>query len=181
VNGKIENKHPVDSLKHKFSSLHNNKKPTGDHNCPPEVRRAKRLWRMIQSEMGFSGGEQIINNPLNDSEEDVAIEGEEDEESGATTTVFVGPEVVTRMTKNRVNREHVEATERGRETAVNCDTTRNAGVGGVGGGVHSPILPLNIFQIRMPRARNKNSNATTSSVSEVMQFMLMRAETDAQQ
>jgi hypothetical protein len=61
--------------------LYNNKKLTRDPNCPPEVHHAKRLWKMIQSEMGFSDGERMINKPLNDSEEDVAIEGEEDEES----------------------------------------------------------------------------------------------------
>ena len=120
---------------------------------------------MIQSEMGFSDGEQMINNPLNDSEEDVAIEGEEDEESGATRTAIVGAEVVTRATKNGVNRENVDATERGHETTMRNDTTRNAGDGG---GVCSPIPPLNNFQIRTPRTRNNNSNATTSAVSEVM-------------
>ena len=93
-------------------------------------------------------------------------------------TAIVGAEVVTRATKNGVNRENVDATERGRETAVRSDKTRNAGGGGR---VRSPIPPLNNFQIHVPRTRNNNSNATTSSVSEVMQFLLMRAEMDAQQ
>ena len=112
---------------------------------------------------------------MNDLEEDVAIEGEEDEESGVARTVIVGAKVVTRATKNGVNRENVDATERGHETAVTSDTTRNAGGGG---GVHSPIPPLNNFQILTPRTRNNNSNATTSSVSEVMHFLLMGVEMD---
>ena len=55
---------------------------------------------MIQSEMGFSDGKRMINNPLNDSEEHVAMEGEEVEKTRATATVVA--EVVTRATKNRV-------------------------------------------------------------------------------
>ena len=97
---------------------------------------------MIQSEMGFSDGKRIINHPLNDLEEDAAIKGEEDEESGATATAIVGAEVVTKVTKNGVNRENVDATERGREMAVSSDTTRNAWGGG---GVRSLIPPLNNF------------------------------------
>ena len=72
----------------------------------------------------------MINNSLNDSEEDVAIEGEEYEESGVTTTAILGGELVTRVTENGVNRENVDATERGREMAVRSDTARNAGGGG---------------------------------------------------
>ena len=78
TNSEIENKCPVDNLKRKFSSLYNNKKPTGDPNCPPEVSHAKRWWKIIQSEILFLDGKQVINNPLNDSKGDVAIEGEED-------------------------------------------------------------------------------------------------------
>ena len=86
----------------------------------------------------------MINNPLNDSEKDIAIEGEEDEESRATA--IVAAEVVTRATKNRVNRENGVATERRLETAVRSDATRNAGGGR---GVPSPIPALNNFQICM--------------------------------
>jgi hypothetical protein len=66
ANGKIEKECPVDSLNCKFSSLYNNKKPTGDPNCLPEVHCAKRLLK-IESEMGFSDSKGMINNPLNDS------------------------------------------------------------------------------------------------------------------
>jgi hypothetical protein len=128
--------------------------------------------------MGFSDGKRMINNSLNDSKEDVAIKGEKDEESGATKTAIVGAEVVTRATENGVNRENVNTTERGPETAVRSDTTRNVGYRG---GVCSPIPPLNNFQIHMPSTCNNNSNVTTSSVSEVMQFLLIRVKTHAQQ
>ena len=93
-------------------------------------------------------------------------------------TMTVAAEVVTRVTKIGVNRLNVVTTERGCEITVRSDATKN-----VGGGrrVHSAIPPLNNFQIHMPRACGNNSNETTPSVSEVMQFLLMRAETDAQQ
>ena len=96
----------------------------------------------------------MINNPLNDSEEDVAIEGEEDEESGATTTAIVGAEAVTRVTKNGMNRENMVSTESGLEMVVRSDTARNAGGGR---GVHSHIPPLNIFQNSAPQGLIKTT------------------------
>ena len=123
-----EHKCSVDSLKRKFSSLFNNKKPMGDPNCPLEIHHAKRLWKMIQSEMVFLDGKQMINNPLNDSEEDIVIEGGEDEESGVTA--MGAAEGVTRAPENGVNRKNGVVTERRSEIAVRSDTTRNAGVKG---------------------------------------------------
>ena len=37
-----------ESLKAKFKTLRLHKKPTGDPDCPPDVRRAKRLYRLIE-------------------------------------------------------------------------------------------------------------------------------------
>jgi hypothetical protein len=54
-----------DSIKRKFISLKNHKKPTGDPECPPEVVRAKRLQREIDNKASVvtlddeqAGGEQ---------------------------------------------------------------------------------------------------------------------------
>lgn len=41
----------ADGLKLKFKRLRLTKKPTGDPNCPPEVRRAKSLFYKIESEI----------------------------------------------------------------------------------------------------------------------------------
>jgi len=41
----------VDSIRRKFKSLRNHRKPTGDPECPPTVVRAKRLNRMIKGRM----------------------------------------------------------------------------------------------------------------------------------
>ena len=46
-----------ETLKRKFASLHNHKKPTGDPTCPPHVRNAKRIWDLIKIEMDVSDGE----------------------------------------------------------------------------------------------------------------------------
>lgn len=44
--------HSTDSLKRKFASLYNHKKPTGNPNCPPHVVcRAKTAWENIKSSM----------------------------------------------------------------------------------------------------------------------------------
>ena len=39
------------SLRRKFSKLAHHKIPTGDPNCPPEVRYAKRIYREIEEKM----------------------------------------------------------------------------------------------------------------------------------
>ena len=65
----------IDSIKCKFASLHNNKKPTGDPTCPPEVCQAKYIHRLIQEKYDHSDAERDLNNP---SPADSPIEGYED-------------------------------------------------------------------------------------------------------
>lgn len=149
----------------------------------------------------------MINNPLINSEEDIVMEGEEDEESRASAAEVV---VVMRAAENGVNRESRIDREMTSVTAVRSDITKNAGVGrgapspilnrengldskrrsvttvrsdvtrNAGGGRSAtfPFPPVNNFQIYTPRSR---TNTATSAISDVMQFLLIRAETDAQQ
>ncbi len=42
----------VESLRNKFKALKNSKKPTGDPRCPENVKRAKRIQRDIDNEVG---------------------------------------------------------------------------------------------------------------------------------
>lgn len=42
----------VDSIRSKWKSLKNSKKPTGEPDCPKEVRRAKRIFREIETGAG---------------------------------------------------------------------------------------------------------------------------------
>ena len=74
-----------------------------------------------------------------------------------------------------LNRENGIDSERRSVTAVRSDVTRN---GWVGRGAPSPIPPLNNFLIHTWRSQ---TNTTTSAVSDVMQFLLIRMEKDAQQ
>jgi hypothetical protein len=47
-----------ESLRRKFSSLYNHKKPTGDPTCPAYIRNAKRIWECIKEEMDVSDGDR---------------------------------------------------------------------------------------------------------------------------
>eukprot|EP01038_Epipyxis_sp_PR26KG_P017783 gene17783-24817_t len=54
-----------DSLKTKFKALKNVKKPTGDPDCPPLVRRAKRIYYQIEQRMSvviYHGSYKIQNS-----------------------------------------------------------------------------------------------------------------------
>lgn len=46
-----------ESLKAKYKTLRLHKKPTGDPDCPPDVRRAKRLYREIEQQADTVGTE----------------------------------------------------------------------------------------------------------------------------
>ena len=71
-----------ESLKSKFRSLYNSKKPTRDPTCPEVVRRAKRAWESIKEKMDFSDGE----DDLLDRDDDVAEEGEDTEDNADFNT-----------------------------------------------------------------------------------------------
>ena len=46
-----------ESLKRKFRTLFITKIPTGDPNCPPEIRRAKNLYELIKKKSELSEGD----------------------------------------------------------------------------------------------------------------------------
>ena len=52
--------HTQDSIRRKFNSLANHKKPTGDPNCPPTVRRAKRIFALIRERIDISEREDDL-------------------------------------------------------------------------------------------------------------------------
>ena len=63
-----------ESLKRKFASLYNHKKPTGDPTCPATVHRAKQVWERIKEEMDVSEGER--SNDEDDTQNE-AVDGSE--------------------------------------------------------------------------------------------------------
>ncbi len=65
----------TESLKRKFASLYNAKKPTGDPTCPPQVRRAKRAWEEIKSLLGVV----VDDDGMNIGSDDVYDTAEENE------------------------------------------------------------------------------------------------------
>jgi hypothetical protein len=92
-----------DSLRRKFSSLYNHKKPTDDPTCPAYVRNAKRILERIKEVMDVSDGEGAWNGAVgamgaeNGIREDVAdvavavagpgeVVGDEDGEDGGVSS-----------------------------------------------------------------------------------------------
>lgn len=68
-----------ESLRNKFKSLRNNKKPTGDPTCPPEVRRAKRAQREMEKRMSVADLDDDAADE-EDGEEEEEEEGEDEDE-----------------------------------------------------------------------------------------------------
>ena len=60
------------SLRRKFNELVNSKKPTGDPNCPPHIRRAKMIQRQIITKSDSGGGS------LNDDDLGIGDDNEQD-------------------------------------------------------------------------------------------------------
>ena len=74
----------VESLKRKFQELAKKKIPTGDPNCPPHVRFAKRIYRkIVEATDGSTGGSNLEDDLEDDDEEnegdDVGEEGDEED------------------------------------------------------------------------------------------------------
>ena len=74
----------IESLKRKFQELAKKKIPTGDPNCPPHVRFAKRIYRKIVEATDGSTGASDLDDDLEDDDEenegdDVGEEGDEED------------------------------------------------------------------------------------------------------
>ena len=65
-----------ESLRRKFASLYNHKKPAGDPSCPVSVRNAKRIFERIKEAMDLSDGE---GGSLGRGEDDADDEEEEED------------------------------------------------------------------------------------------------------
>jgi hypothetical protein len=59
----------ADSLRKKFKVLRNVKKPTGDPDCPIEVKRAKRAQYAIEAKMGVENFDSDNNNDANSNDD----------------------------------------------------------------------------------------------------------------
>ena len=69
----------VESLKRKFQELVKKKMKTGDPNCPPHVRFAKRIYRKIVEATDGSTGGSDLKNDLEDDDEDNEVEDDGEE------------------------------------------------------------------------------------------------------
>ena len=64
----------TDSLRRKYTSTHRRKVPTGDPNCPPEVREAKRLKMAIGSKAELADCATEFDMEAESSDDDVSLE-----------------------------------------------------------------------------------------------------------
>jgi hypothetical protein len=71
----------AESLRMKFKTLVRIKKPTGDPNCPEEVRRAKRIHYKIEENMDVAKFDDSSNDERDDEVDDEVVEETIDEES----------------------------------------------------------------------------------------------------
>ena len=63
-----------ESLKQKFKTLKNSKKPTGDPDCPPEIVRAKRCSRDIEQNMAVADMDSNPPADIGNDEEEIGRE-----------------------------------------------------------------------------------------------------------
>jgi hypothetical protein len=150
-----------ESLRRKFASLYNHKKPTGDPTCPVYVRNAKRIFERIKEAMDMSDGEGGIG-------EDVEEEEEEDDADPAVAVPHIHPigEII------QPNEGGVAA------AAANNGGSSVSGSGQVRGSSSVAGTPLVGTRIRTPR--QPQGVGIAGNLSDVMQFMLMRAEVENQ-
>jgi hypothetical protein len=80
-----QNRDPL-SIRRKFMSLCNKRQPTGDPNCPAEVRAAKRIRRLIEHQSDAT-------NLQDGDEADLALDDVDEEESNVDAAQDEGPTI----------------------------------------------------------------------------------------
>ena len=80
-----QNRDPL-SIRRKFMSLCNKRQPTGDPNCPAEVRAAKRIHRLIEHRSDAT-------NLQDGDEADLALDDVDEEESNVDAAQDEGPTI----------------------------------------------------------------------------------------
>ena len=143
------------SLKRKFKSLYNHKKPTGDPTCPVAVRKAKQIWEEIKSGMDFSDAEGELDLHVNVAPpvfaKDVA-------ETAPTAALQAGAP------------EEVEPPKQPAAAAPVAAAARTPVV------IHHTETPSMIGQqINTPRRQPQHAQPSTIT-SDLIQFMMLHAE-----
>ena len=72
----------AESLRRKFQTLVKKKMKTGDPNCPPHIRSAKRIYRKIVEATDGSDGESNKEKEEDDDEDDKDDSDDEDADDG---------------------------------------------------------------------------------------------------
>jgi hypothetical protein len=81
-----------ESIKDKFKKLKNAKKPTGDPDCPPQVRRAKRIAKDIEEGVGvFQSDQSPLNSSSENESENGASEDSDDDYDSESETGAISP------------------------------------------------------------------------------------------
>ena len=139
------------SLKHKFESLYNHKKPTGDPTCPVSVRKAKLIWEQIESRMDFLDAEGEL--------------GLDEEEVAAIASRVTGPEGVGLPAVAMA--APAPATPTG--------AAAQAAVPAVGAAYLSDAPSIIGQQVRTLR-RHPSPAQPSTNTQDLIQFMMLRAE-----
>ena len=159
-----------ESLRRKFASLYNHKKPTGDPSCPVYVRNAKHIFERIKEAMDLSDGEGGGVGGGEDEGDD-----EEGEEDGDVAVPQLPP-LVNLGVGGAIEEENGGAggvSVEGGESSVRTGQSRAS--------QSAATTPLVGSRIRTPRQnRNAGASGNSSTFSDMMQFILMRAEVDNQ-
>jgi hypothetical protein len=100
----------VESLRNKFKSLKNSKKPTGDPRCPENVKRAKRIQKDIDNEVGAVEVDDDSSESGRDSEssDSSVMSSEEQSEEEQFSPVEGRQELVQRRVSSNVVEETLQ-------------------------------------------------------------------------
>jgi len=146
-----------ESIKRKFASLYNSKKPTGDPTCPPIVRAAKRTYNKIKERMDISDGED--DGSEEDDEQYLA-----EENSGSLEGTL-----------------EVNETQESMETPsdTNLSTSITTGGKSVGSEQNMAITPFKM--ITAPKTKRRAGTAfgaESDPFAEYLKLMLVKSDKD---
>lgn len=139
-----------DSIKRKFASLYNSKKPTGDPTCPPQVRNAKRIYNLIKDKMDLSDGEGGLLFEVDDDED-------EEEQAGLLD-------------------ESQDSVQVSSDTPIDAPNHASS-KGNSGSGERKAVMPYRMVPASSSKRRAATAGAENSfSMEEYMKFMMVKSE-----
>ena len=161
-----------ESLKRKFAGLYGKKIPTGDPNCPPDVKKAKHIHQAMLEKIDASDGEGE------------GTESEDSDDPNFQLDTDNEPEAVVEQQNNEQGNNNIDQIPLARNPIALASVAHVASVGAAnaigtsGGSISAGSSNMRISHPRKKAKKKENSVDDNFNLRDYMQFMAMQRQQD---